>query len=92
MKKSRPTALALVLGFGLVAAPVLAENAGIQEESQQETESFGLQALKERFEAAAPAVGDLVPEMPVYTAQGEKVQFRDLVLGHYSVVVFGCLT
>ena len=32
------------------------------------------------------------PNVPVYTASGEKVRFRDLVRGKYSVVVVGCRT
>ncbi len=91
MAKNRPLVLALALGVGLTAGPAQADNAEKKEE-QQQTMSFGLQALKERFEAAAPDIGERVPNVSVYTASGEKVRFRNLVRGHYSVVVLGCLT
>jgi hypothetical protein len=84
--------LAVVLGIGLAAAAAQAEKPGTQEEPQEKTMSFGLQALQERFEAAAPDVGEQIPDLSVYTGSGEKVRFRDLVRDHYSVVVFGCLT
>ena len=79
---NRPFVLALALVAGLATAPARAQKAM----------SFGLQALEDRFNAAAPAIGKQVPDVPVYTADGEKVGFRALVRGQYSVVVFGCLT
>ncbi len=90
MTKNKPLALALALGLGLAAGQAMTEEAEKKEE--QKAMSFGLDALKERFAAAAPDVGQQVPDISVYSASGEKVSFRDLVEGHYSVVVFGCLT
>ena len=92
MIKKGPLALILALGVGLAVTPAHAEGVEKKEDQEEKTMSFGLQALKERFESAAPDVGEQVPDLPVYTATGEKVRFRDLVLDHYSVVVFGCLT
>ncbi len=90
MTKKTPLVLALALGLGLAAGPAMAD----ETEKKDETKamSFGLDALNERFEAASPGVGQQVPDISVYSASGEKVRFRDLVEGHYSVVVFGCLT
>ncbi|MCZ6600238.1 MAG: hypothetical protein O7A07_05300 [Acidobacteria bacterium] len=90
MTKNTPLVLVLALGLGLAAGPAIADEAEKKEE--QKAMSFGLDALKERFAAAAPDVGQQVPDISVYSASGEKVSFRDLVEGHYSVVVFGCLT
>ncbi len=90
MTKNTPLVLVLALGLGLAAGPAIADEAEKKEE--QKAMSFGLDALKERFEAVAPDVGQQVPDILVYSASGEKVSFRDLVEGHYSVVVFGCLT
>jgi hypothetical protein len=92
MTKKGPLALILALGMGFAAAPAHADGVEKKEEQEEKTMSFGLQALQERFEASSPNIGEGVPDVPVYTAEGEKVSFRDLVLGHYSVVVFGCLT
>ena len=90
MTKNKPLVLALTLGLGLAAGQAMADETEKKEE--QQAMSFGLDALQERFEAAAPDVGQPVPDISVYSASGEKVRFRDLVEGHYSVVVFGCLT
>jgi hypothetical protein len=90
--KTRYQFLAAAMGICLAAGAAQGEEIEVAPEKKEETVSFGLQALKERFEAAAPAIGEMVPDLSVYTAKGEKVPFRDLVLGHYSVVVFGCLT
>jgi|GEM_PF-4646735 len=90
MTKTTPLVLALALGLGLAAGPAQANEA--EKKGEAKAMSFGLDALKERFEAAAPDVGKRVPDIQIYTASGDKVRFRDLAEGHYSVVVFGCLT
>jgi len=91
MTKNTPLILALALGLGLAGGLAKADVAE-KAEKKPETMSFGLDALKARFEAASPEVGQQVPDVSVYTAAGEKVSFRDLVKDHYSVVVLGCLT
>ena len=90
MMSNRPLILALALGAGLAAGSAQAGKTEKKEEPQPR--SFGLQALAERFEATSPKLGERVPNVPVYTASGEKVRFRNLVRDHYSVVVLGCLT
>jgi len=71
---------------------IRAEEPVAAQQEEEETESFGLRALKDRFEAAAPAVGKQVPDLPVFTTSGERIRLHDLLLGHHSVLVFGCLT
>ncbi|MFT5498675.1 MAG: cytochrome oxidase Cu insertion factor (SCO1/SenC/PrrC family) [Kiritimatiellia bacterium] len=39
----------------------------------------------------APALGDPLPDLTAYTADGQPVKLRDLK-GHPTVLVFGCLT
>ncbi len=83
MKKRRKSTgvallLALALGAGH-AVPGWAQN-----------RSGG--GLNDRFEAAAPAIGDRFPDVTAYNSQGEKVRLRDRVRDHYTVVVLGCLT
>jgi len=80
-KRLMQAALAVTLTLGTLS--------GLQ---AQEAMSFGLRSLEERFNAAAPGVGKRVPNVPIYTADGEKVRFRELVRGKHTVVVFGCLT
>jgi hypothetical protein len=89
MRKS--LVLVVALGLCLILVPDHGKTSEVKED-QKKTDRFGLQALKERFEAAAPAIGERVPDLSIYTSSGEHVRFHDLVLGHYSVVVFGCLT
>ncbi len=43
------------------------------------------------FEARSPRVGEKLPEVTAYDAAGEPFSLRSLE-GHYSVLVFGCLT
>lgn len=85
-----PSGLGLALSIGLLAAPLHAGEAATGNEPP--APDFGLKALAERFEAAAPEIGEPVPDLSVYDADGKRVAFRDLVEGHFSVVVFGCLT
>ncbi len=43
------------------------------------------------FERRSPSIGERLPDVEVYDAQGNR--FRLSVLrGHYTVLVFGCLT
>ncbi len=87
----RTAAIAMALVLGSIPPTVLGETSEARDE-QGAPDPFGLRALRDRFEAASPAVGKRVPDVSIYTASGEEVRFRDLVEGHYSVVVFGCLT
>lgn len=45
-----------------------------------------------RFEATAPAVGEPLPDLAVYDAGGTERRLRELLQGHYTVIVLGCLT
>ena len=45
-----------------------------------------------RFEDTAPAVGDSLPDLTVYDAGGKELQLRQMLQGHYTVIVLGCLT
>ena len=49
------------------------------------------QQVVERFAKAAPKVGDLVPDLTAYDADGKEFKLQSLE-GHYTVLVFGCLT
>jgi cytochrome oxidase Cu insertion factor (SCO1/SenC/PrrC family) len=43
------------------------------------------------FAREKPAVGDTIPELTVYSPDGKEVKTSSL-RGHYTVLVFGCLT
>ncbi len=70
--------------LGLLAALGLAGSAQAQLDPRQ-------QAIR-RFEATAPAVGEPLPDLVVYDAGGEERRLGELLQGHYTVIVLGCLT
>lgn len=52
----------------------------------------GRSASIDRFEAAAPAIGEPMPDLVIYDAGGKEVRLRDLLRDRYTVLVLGCLT
>jgi cytochrome oxidase Cu insertion factor (SCO1/SenC/PrrC family) len=70
--------------IGLTVALTLALAAG---------ESFAQRnRQRERdFVVARPAVGDALPSLEIYTPDGRPFSTADL-RGHFTVLVFGCLT
>lgn len=42
--------------------------------------------------SAIPAIGDPVPKLPAYDAEGNSFDLAERLKGNYAVVVFGCLT
>ncbi len=50
------------------------------------------QQATRRFADTAPAVGEPLPDLAVYNAGGEELRLGDLLQGHYTVIVLGCLT
>lgn len=54
------------------------------------SERRAVRQLSERFQSA-PEIGETLPDVTLYDAEGDKLNLRDLK-GSYSVFVFGCLT
>ena len=52
----------------------------------------GAGGLAGNFEAVAPAVGEPMPDVVVYDDEGTPHRLPDLLRGHYSVIILGCLT
>ena len=44
------------------------------------------------FLAAAPEIGDPVPDLTIVDRDGNPVNMRELAREHYTVLVLGCLT
>ena len=42
--------------------------------------------------AAAPQIGELIPNLEIVDDQGNPVRLRELTEGHYTVMTLGCLT
>ena len=78
---TRTPRTALTLAFALTAA-VAAQPPGPGRERPG----------SQRFEETAPAVGEAVPDVVVYDESGKEQKLREIVRGHYTVLVLGCLT
>jgi cytochrome oxidase Cu insertion factor (SCO1/SenC/PrrC family) len=50
-----------------------------------------MRQTEEEFLKAAPAIGDAMPELTVYSPEGKEVKTSSL-RGNYVVLTFGCLT
>ncbi len=44
------------------------------------------------FGDSVPGVGERLPDLTLIDAEGKAVELHDLLRGHYTVVVLGCLT
>ena len=69
----------VVAGFALALAAPAALAQGPKEQREED------------FLKGKPAVGDVIPDLTVYTPDGKEVKTGDL-RGHYTVLTFGCLT
>ena len=54
--------------------------------------SGGRGFVTQRFLETAPDIGEPMPEATVYDADGKTHELGELLKGHYSVLVLGCLT
>ena len=46
----------------------------------------------QRFERTAPKVGEQMPNLQIYDADGKEIWLHDALRGHPSVLILGCLT
>ena len=91
--------LVVLLAGLLVASSALAQDAGDKaaKKSQRKSKKAGQKTesarerLNRRFNEASPPVGELLPDVSGYTADGKPVSLRGLK-GDFKVLVFGCLT
>ncbi len=70
---------AVTLGAATVAAahPSVADGRGM---------------LIRTFDESAPAVGDPMPDLPVYAPDGQESRLPALLDGRFTVLILGCLT
>jgi len=50
------------------------------------------EAAISRFEAAAPAIGEALPDIVVHDRTGKELRLRELLKERYTVLILGCLT
>ena len=74
-----------------IAALVLASAAIAQEPPRRGARSAREQ-VTEQFTQAAPGVGEPMPDVVVYDADGNERRLRELLRERYTVLVLGCLT
>ncbi len=74
----------------LALAALLAHlNPAVAQTTQDELRA----ALQHRFDTITPAIGELLPNLELYDADGNTVQLREVAgNGRYTVLVLGCLT
>jgi hypothetical protein len=56
-----------------------------------ETSPTAMDLVEQRFNRAAPQIGDSLPSLTVFDADGNDVPLDNL-RGSYTVLTFGCLT
>ena len=81
MLQPRTTSL-LALAVSLGLAATAAEPGGPN----------GRGMLIRNFEASAPAVGELMPNLAVYDRDGQESRLPALLNGRFTVLILGCLT
>ena len=50
------------------------------------------QPVSRDFERNAPAIGDAMPDVTVRDRDGAELRLQDVLRGHYTVLILGCLT
>ena len=78
-----------IVGLALVLS--IAGTSVSQERPSGRKPTGGKEGVNRGFEASAPKIGELLPDVAGFDADGNEFRLRSL-RGHYSVLVFGCLT
>jgi len=90
MKKEMKTQNSLLVAFCTIGL-ILAVNAHAQEERFQRSGGpFGRDGADQLIRAGLE-IGTPLPDLTAYDANGQPFKLSQLK-GHYSVIVFGCLT
>ncbi len=72
--------------LGTLALTVVVTLCGLTGSALAQREKKDEEFLKEK-----PVVGEMFPQMSIYSADGKEFKTSDL-RGHYTVITFGCLT
>ncbi len=93
MRTTKVAFLTVVLAL-VLAAPVMSLAQGQRNRpGRGRDQGFrGGGRLAANFEAVAPAIGEPMPDVVVYDDEGAPHRLPDLLRGHYSVLILGCLT
>ncbi len=63
----------------------------IQANAAPPLDPTSMQGVRDNFAAIAPKIGEALPSITIYDAEGQPFALQSLK-GQYTVIVFGCLT
>ncbi len=84
--------LTVVLGGSLLAGAVFAQGAPGMGPQRSPEVAAAIQAVIDRFDAAAPEIGEPLQDLTLVDAQGSPANIREIARDQYTVFVLGCLT
>jgi len=89
----KPLTLAVTLALipALTGISTAQKRKGAKRETRRSQSGSARSGLNRRFNESGPAIGEQLPDLRVYDADGKKFRLRS-VKGQYTVLVFGCLT
>ncbi len=91
MKVRIVSLLAVALGGSLLAGVAFAQGAPGMGGRSPEV-AAAIQAVIDRFDAAAPEIGEPLQDLTLVDDQGNPANIREIASEHYTVLVLGCLT
>ena len=86
-----PEPLHLKAKIRLASAPAADERTDA-EASPAQSQVNPRQRITDRFETSAPDIGEQLPDLTVFDADGKELRLRKLLQEHFTVIVLGCLT
>ncbi|MDP7273876.1 MAG: hypothetical protein QF363_00245 [Planctomycetaceae bacterium] len=91
MKMLLATAVLLVPAPPAMGQQRLDDSTSPRRRQREDSSQSRRNQLTRRFEASSPKLGDPLPDLAGYTADGVRLNLRSL-RGQHTVLVFGCLT
>ncbi len=84
--------LTVLLGGSLLTGAVFAQGAPGMGPQRSPEVAAAIQAVIDRFDAAAPEIGEPLQNLTLVDAQGNPANIREIARDQYTVFVLGCLT
>ena len=84
--------MAFALGGSLLAGTVFAQGAPGMGGQRSPEVAAAIQAVIDRFDAAAPEIGEPLQDLTLVDEQGHPANIREIARDQYTVFVLGCLT
>ncbi len=84
--------MAVLLTGSLLSGLVSAQGAPGMGGQRSPEVAAAIQAVIDRFDAAAPEIGEPLQDLTLVDDQGNPANIREIASEHYTVLVLGCLT